>query len=190
MIDMGFRYRKSINLGGGFKINLSKSGVGYSWGTKGFLVTNTARGTTRRTVSILGTGISYVDETGGKKRRKNNRRNNAGPRQTSQPERRQSHEADYSTVSERAIQSADIDQFKESEEGNISAALERTMRLNWIGTLLIIGILLAFYKPVFALLPIAGIVLKVMAHTAGRVDLEYSFDAEKEDEHNRRIGAW
>ena len=29
---MGFRYRKSINLGGGFRINLSKSGVGYSWG--------------------------------------------------------------------------------------------------------------------------------------------------------------
>lgn len=25
---MGFRMRKSINLGGGFKINLSKSGIG------------------------------------------------------------------------------------------------------------------------------------------------------------------
>ncbi len=32
---MGFRYRKSINLGGGFRINLSKSGIGYSWGVKG-----------------------------------------------------------------------------------------------------------------------------------------------------------
>lgn len=31
---MGFRFRRSINLGGGFKINLSKSGIGYSWGTK------------------------------------------------------------------------------------------------------------------------------------------------------------
>lgn len=28
---MGFRYRKSINLGGGFRINLSKSGIGYSY---------------------------------------------------------------------------------------------------------------------------------------------------------------
>ena len=36
---MGFRYRKSINLGGGFRINLSKSGVGYSWGTKGYRIT-------------------------------------------------------------------------------------------------------------------------------------------------------
>lgn len=60
---MGFRYRKSINLGGGFRITLSGSGVSYSWGVKGYRVTKTARGTTRRTVSIPGTGISYVHET-------------------------------------------------------------------------------------------------------------------------------
>jgi len=65
---MGFRYRKSINLGGGFRINLSKSGVGYSIGGKGYRVTRTAKGTTRRTYSIPGTGISYVDETGRRKR--------------------------------------------------------------------------------------------------------------------------
>ncbi len=61
---MGFRYRKSINLGGGFRINLSKSGIGYSWGVKGYRVTKTAKGTTRTTASIPGTGISYVHETG------------------------------------------------------------------------------------------------------------------------------
>ena len=65
---MGLRFRKSINLGGGFKINLSKSGIGYSWGVKGFRATKTARGTTRRTASIPGTGISYVSESGKKKR--------------------------------------------------------------------------------------------------------------------------
>lgn len=32
---LGLRFRKSINLGGGFRINLSKSGVGYSWGAPG-----------------------------------------------------------------------------------------------------------------------------------------------------------
>lgn len=31
---MGLRFRKSIKLGGGFRLNLSKSGVGYSWGKK------------------------------------------------------------------------------------------------------------------------------------------------------------
>ena len=55
---MGIRYRKSIRLGGGFRINLSKSGVGYSWGVPGYRITRTARGTTRRTCSIPGTGIS------------------------------------------------------------------------------------------------------------------------------------
>ena len=68
---MGFRFRKSINLGGGFKINLSKSGVGYSWGTKGARITKTAKGTKRTTLSIPGTGISYVSETSGKKHTQN-----------------------------------------------------------------------------------------------------------------------
>ena len=60
---MGFRYRKSINIGGGFRINLSKSGVGYSWGVKGYRITKTAKGTIRKTASIPGIGLSYVEET-------------------------------------------------------------------------------------------------------------------------------
>lgn len=74
---MGFRYRKSFNLGGGFRINLSKSGVGYSWGVKGYRVTKTANGRTRRTASIPGTGISYVSESG--KKRQNNSGNKVVP---------------------------------------------------------------------------------------------------------------
>ena len=65
---MGLRFRKSINLGGGFRINLSKSGIGHSWGIKGFRVTKTAKGTRRTTTSIPGTGISYVHETGKKQK--------------------------------------------------------------------------------------------------------------------------
>lgn len=65
---MGFRFRKSINLGGGFKVNLSKSGVGYSWGTKGVRYTKTATGKNRTTISIPGTGISHITESGGIKR--------------------------------------------------------------------------------------------------------------------------
>lgn len=61
---MGFRYRKSIRLGGGFRVNLSTKGIGYSWGVKGYTITKTADGRTRQTVSLPGTGISYVDEHG------------------------------------------------------------------------------------------------------------------------------
>ena len=39
---MGWRYRKSINLGLGFRINLSKSGIGYSWGVPGYRVTKSS----------------------------------------------------------------------------------------------------------------------------------------------------
>ena len=60
---MGFRFRKSINLGP-IRINLSKSGVGYSVGTKGARITKTAKGGTRTTLSIPGTGISFVKEKG------------------------------------------------------------------------------------------------------------------------------
>ena len=73
---MGFRFRKSINLGGGFRVNLSKSGVGYSWGTKGVRFTKTAKGKRRTTLSIPGTGISYVTESNGIKTTAPNRTKN------------------------------------------------------------------------------------------------------------------
>ena len=60
---MGWRYRKSINLGAGFRVNFSSSGIGYSWGTKHFRVTKTATGKVRTTTSIPGTGLSYVKES-------------------------------------------------------------------------------------------------------------------------------
>ena len=58
---MGLRYRKSINLGP-LRLNLSKSGVGYSYGVKGYRVTHTANGKVRTTRSIPGTGVSHVTE--------------------------------------------------------------------------------------------------------------------------------
>ena len=39
---MGFSFRKSVNLGNGFRLNFSKSGVGYSWGMKGLRFTKRA----------------------------------------------------------------------------------------------------------------------------------------------------
>lgn len=69
---MGLRFRKSKKLGP-FRINFSKSGIGYSVGGKGFRYTKTADGKRRKTYSIPGTGISYVDE---KRKKKNNRGEN------------------------------------------------------------------------------------------------------------------
>ena len=58
---MGFRLRKSIKLGGGFKLNFSKSGVGISGGVKGARVGIGPRGV-RTSLSVPGTGMSYVSE--------------------------------------------------------------------------------------------------------------------------------
>lgn len=60
---MGFRFRKSIPIGKHFRINLSKSGVGYSCGVKGARFTKTANGKNRTTLSVPGTGISYTTES-------------------------------------------------------------------------------------------------------------------------------
>lgn len=60
---MGFRFRKSINLGGGIKLNLSKKGIGISAGTKGARISTGPSGT-RFTGSIPGTGISYEKRLG------------------------------------------------------------------------------------------------------------------------------
>ena len=61
---MGMRFRKSIKLGGGTKLNLSKSGVGLSTGVKGFRVSKNTSGRSRVTSSLPGTGLSYVNEFG------------------------------------------------------------------------------------------------------------------------------
>ena len=57
---MGFRMRRSVQLLPGVRMNLSKSGIGYSVGVKGFRVSQGADGKVRRTVSLPGTGMSYV----------------------------------------------------------------------------------------------------------------------------------
>lgn len=66
---MGLRFRKSFKAGP-FRITASKSGVSTSFGGKGARITKTASGKTRTTISIPGTGLSYVSETGKKRKPK------------------------------------------------------------------------------------------------------------------------
>ena len=59
---MGFRIRKSKKIGG-LRINLSKSGIGASVGTKGARYTKKAGGGTRSTIGVPGTGLTYVKDS-------------------------------------------------------------------------------------------------------------------------------
>lgn len=56
---MGLNFRKSINLGKGFKLNIGKGSVGISGGVKGARVSVNSKGRKTATFSIPGTGISY-----------------------------------------------------------------------------------------------------------------------------------
>lgn len=75
---MGWYFRKSINLGGGFRLNFSKSGIGISGGIKGFRVSSGPRGR-RLTASIPGTGI-YYSKSLSKGKKQGNSRNNGQTR--------------------------------------------------------------------------------------------------------------
>lgn len=58
------RFRKSVKLGPGVRVNFSKSGISTTIGPRGFTTTVGSRGVYRN-VSIPGTGISYRTKVGG-----------------------------------------------------------------------------------------------------------------------------
>lgn len=60
---MGWSYRKSFGTGP-FRINVSRSGVGYSIGGRGFRTGVDSRGRRYTSVSIPGTGLRHVSYGG------------------------------------------------------------------------------------------------------------------------------
>ena len=64
---MGLNFRKSINLGKGFKLNIGKKSVGISGGVKGARVSINSSGRKTATFSIPGTGLSYTVNLGKQK---------------------------------------------------------------------------------------------------------------------------
>lgn len=59
---MGFRFRKTIKIIPGVKINISKSGLSTSLGGKGCTV-NIGHGRVKTTLGLPGTGLSYQSQT-------------------------------------------------------------------------------------------------------------------------------
>lgn len=70
---MGFRFRRSLRLAPGLRINLSKSGASLSVGGRGATVNFGPRGT-RLTVGLPGTGLSYSTKLGPSGRKYGNAR--------------------------------------------------------------------------------------------------------------------
>lgn len=66
---MGFRFRKSLSLGRGIRLNLSKRGIGISVGRKGLRL-GIGPGGTRFSAGIPGTGMYYEKRLGSRKRKR------------------------------------------------------------------------------------------------------------------------
>lgn len=67
---MGLRFKKSIKIAPGVKVNLNKNSTSVSVGTKGKHYTVNSKGKTTTTVGIPGTGLSYSTTSSGSKSKK------------------------------------------------------------------------------------------------------------------------
>lgn len=148
---MGWKYRKSINLGGGFRINLSKSGIGYSWGFPGYRHTYSANGTQRKTYSIPGTGISYVESSG---KSKNPSNNNI----------KYDENTKLITGDTTYYQNSNISSMGKDDE--ILKQINKVRNINIIANICLISI---------CLIPI-GIILKLLIAYKWKIDLTYEMD--------------
>lgn len=58
---MGFRFRRSVKIAPGVKLNIGKKSVGISVGTRGARVSANSQGHRTASAGIPGTGVSYVE---------------------------------------------------------------------------------------------------------------------------------
>lgn len=90
---MGLRFRKSVKIAPGVKVNFNKKSVGVSVGTKGAHVSVNSSGRKTTSVGIPGTGLSYVTTTSTKSKKKDSQKATPPPRN-----------ADGRTAEERAAE--------------------------------------------------------------------------------------
>ena len=146
---MGLRFHKRINLGMGFRINISKSGIGYSWGGPGYRVSHMPNGRVRKTYSIPGTGISYVEE---------NKKNSYPNSLDYNPDTKliTSSPICYNNKNLSSMDSSDL----------ILKKIKRNKKINTFANIL----LCTYY------LTLLGILIKILLLTILKIDLNYEFD--------------
>ena len=167
---MGFRFRKSINLGGGVRINFSKSGIGYSFGVPGLRYTKSPNGRTRKTYSIPGTGLSYVDES------------NSKSKKSQKIPQAEYVQEEYSNVETNEISSIDI----QSVSGNqLIDKINNFKKKDSIikNTIIVLSILMMFMSGKFAFILFGGFLLltyKIYRDKTQLIKLQYQFNSEEQ----------
>lgn len=174
---MGIRYRKSINLGKGFRVNMSKTGPGFSWGGKGYRITRTANGNIRGTAYMPGTGISYQKDFGNphKKIEKTAKEKLSSKNTKSRPSEPKNvnirrFENDLSAINPGSM--ADVIKISEKNRNKKILAI----------VLVIAGIGLAITNPLFLIIALAGIIFLFYNKSNEKIAIDYDMteDAKKE----------
>lgn len=163
---MGLRFRRSINLGG-FRINISKSGIGYSWGIPGARYTKTATGRERITVGIPGTGISWVQESSGKKKQKYNK--HAVQKQQNIVDTKY----DDPTVD---LTKVDMKRVSSDSYGEFIAIANQYSWMEVFGMILLLSGIMAFAYPICFLTGIIGIIMVWYVKRNLLVNVTYEFE--------------
>ena len=141
---MGVRFRKSLKLGKHFRINVSKSGIGFSYGIKGFRHTKLANGRSRNTFSIPNTGISYVSDSKSHHHNskihhhKSQSKGHSTPVRSSYQRMNESATITDGIGTEKTIESAEINSFQNAEYTDIVSYLKRGILYDRISTVLIL----------------------------------------------------
>jgi hypothetical protein len=183
-ISMGLRFRKSIKLGGGFRINISKSGIGYSWGMKGVRITKTTKGNVRGTIGISGTGLYYSEEISHKRKtNKQGRVNNCVPH-TPVPVQ----PANDILTSEN-METVNVGDYQTAEYRDLLYSIKKIQGLNFLSTILIWTFLLSAI-PVFVFTGIVGVILKICVHVKLPIAMEYEFDEDTQHSFENLTATW
>lgn len=183
---MGLRYRKSIKVGKFFRINVSKSGIGYSIGVPGARYTVGANGRRTVTAGIPGTGISYSQSVGGSSKHRNYANNQ--------------YTADTGIAETVSQESAAIANFQPIEMNELLTSLNKAHSLYILGAVsLIIGII--FLLATVSAFNLGSLIIGLAGTVIGSVFLyqishgkcvvlDYELDSEMQFLHSERVSAF
>jgi hypothetical protein len=154
---MGFYFRKSIRLGG-FRVNLSKSGIGYSYGVKGFRISTGPRGTY---ATVGRNGFYYRERIDGPRSRT---AESSATLSQDRPIRQNASTIETADVSQLVDSSSERVLSQINERRSKTAILPATLAILGVLSLILISSQASFL--LFGLISIFGLVLSVAAHRA------------------------
>lgn len=188
---MGLKFRKSVKLGCGVRINFSSSGIGYSIGIKGFRTTISPHRRVTSRITIPGTGLYY---TLGSKGRKGGGR----PSHASQPSPETENIQIGLGVTSNTT-SADITNFQPAEYDDLLKRLKiayysqmLAIILAIFGPCISVGLYDRFsFSPVIMYISIAAfLAVSIAILLLAVVDMDYNLDAESSENYNNYCASW